>query len=164
MKPLSLSAVEKVVALPAFMLRGSHQAFQEANSSLEQSRLVVAADEQLERRGEVEEVLPHEPGGNLVAAGQCLDLGFVPTPAFLGFLSDDQAGTVELCQVGRVMLGVAGDEGRHIGDGGVVAENGGDGIDEGAFAVGAGAVGEDEDVFADLAAAAISDVAFQKAL
>ena len=123
-------------------------------------RLVVTADEQLELRGEVEEVLPHEPGGDLVAAGECFDLGFVPAPAFLSFLCNDQAGAVELGEIGRVAFGIAGEERRHIGDGGVVAEDGGDGIDERAFAVGAGAVGEDEDVFGGEAGAAVADIAF----
>ena len=127
-------------------------------------RLVVAGDEQLEGRHEVEEVLPHEAGGDPVAAGQRLDLGLVPAAALLRFLRDDQARAAQLGQVGRVALGVAGDEGAHVGDGGVVAEDAGDGVDEGALAVGAGAIGEDEGVLGREAGAAIADVALQEAL
>ena len=53
-------------------------------------RLVVAGDEQLELRHKIKKVLPHETCGYLVAAGQGLDLGFVPAPSLLGFLGDDE--------------------------------------------------------------------------
>ena len=96
-----------------------------------QPRLVVAADEQLERRHEVEEVLAHEARGDLVAAGQRLDLGFVPAPALLRLLRHDQARAHELGEIGRVVFDVAGDEGRHVGDRRVVAEISRNGVDEG---------------------------------
>lgn len=51
-----------------------------------QAWLVVAGDEKLEGRIEVEKVLSHEARSNLVAAGQCLDLCFIPASPFLGLI------------------------------------------------------------------------------
>ena len=47
--------------------------------------LVVACDHQLELRYVLEEVLAHETRRHLVATGDGLDLGFVPTPTLFGF-------------------------------------------------------------------------------
>ena len=69
-----------------------------ASSTLLKPRLVVAADEQLEGRHEVEEVLPHEARGDLVAAGQRLDLGFVPAAALLRLLRHDQPRAASLAR------------------------------------------------------------------
>src|SRR5262245_19482228 len=113
-----------------------------------QARLMVAGDEELEGGDEVEKVLPHEACSDLVAAGQCLDFGFVPAPAFLGFLRHHESSAAQLGEVGRVPLAAGGDEGAHVGDGGVIAKYCRDGIDESALAVCAGAVGEDELVLA----------------
>ena len=85
---------------------------------------MVADDEQLELRHEVEEVLPHEARGYLVAPGHRLDLGLVPSSALLGLLGDDQSVTMQFGEVGRMSFGVAGDEGADIGNGGIVAEDG----------------------------------------
>src|SRR6516162_1094979 len=52
--------------------------------------LVVAGDDDLVRRIEVEVVLPHEATGERIAAGQHLEFGFVPTSPFLSFLRDDE--------------------------------------------------------------------------
>ncbi len=57
-----------------------------------QSRLVVAGDDELKGRPECEKILPHEPGGDWVAAGQRLDLVFGPMSAFLGFLARNEPG------------------------------------------------------------------------
>src|SRR6266699_1340509 len=95
-----------------------------------ESRFVISDDEQFEGWSEVEIVLSHVAGGDLVATRECLDLGFVPASSFLRFLCDDEACAVELGEVGGVTLGIAGDEGVHVGDGGVVAEDPGDGVDE----------------------------------
>jgi hypothetical protein len=80
------------------------------------------------------------------------------------FLRYHQAGAHEHGQIGRVSLAVAGEEGRHVGDGGVGAEDIGNGVDEGAFAVGAGAVGEDEHMLTGKAGAAIAAPALEKSL
>ena len=68
---------------------------------------------------------------SLIAAGQGLDLGLVPAAPLLCLLRDDQAGAAQLGQIGRVALGVAGDERAHVGNRDVVAEDAGDGVDEG---------------------------------
>src|SRR4051812_12399136 len=52
---------------------------------------VITDDGQLEGRLVGEEILAHEPGGYRVAAGQSLDLGLRPAPAFLRLLRGDQA-------------------------------------------------------------------------
>src|SRR5262249_31014066 len=98
------------------------------------------------------------------AAGECLDLGFVPTPSLLRFLRDDEASAAELGKVGGMALVPGDEEGAHIGDGGVSSENSGDGVGEGALAVGSGAVGKHEDVLVGDAGAAIPDIAVQEAL
>ena len=72
-----------------------------ASSTLRQHRLVVADDDQLEARGEGEVVLPHEAGGDLVAAGQLLDPGLGPGPAFLGLRGRDEARAAQHGEVGR---------------------------------------------------------------
>ena len=63
---------------------------------------MVADDEQLEGRYEVEKVLPHKPRGDPVATGQRFYLGFIPPPAPLRLLRDHQARAVQFRQVGRV--------------------------------------------------------------
>src|SRR5262245_17331730 len=60
---------------------------------------------------------------------------------------------------------VAGDQERvHVGDGGIVAEDAGDGVDERALAVRAGAVGENENVLMREAGATVADIALQEFL
>ena len=84
--------------------------------------------------------------------------------ALLRFLRDNQAGATQLGQIGRVALGVARDERRHVRDGGVVAEDADNGVDKGALAVRPGAVGEDKGVLGRSPGAAIANVALQEAL
>ena len=91
-----------------------------------EARFMVAGDEQLEGRHEVEKVLPHEAGRQPITAGQGLDLGLVPAASLLCFLRHNQASAAQLGQIGRVALGVAGDERAHVGNRGVVAEDAGD--------------------------------------
>src|SRR5262245_26009447 len=110
---------------------------------------MVAGDEQLECRREIEKILAHEPGGDLVSTRQRFDLGLVPASAFLSFLCDDQAGSAQFRKVSWVAF-VAGDEkGIHVGDGGVIAEDLGQRVDKSAFAIRPLAVSEDEDVLVD---------------
>src|SRR5262245_32484049 len=109
---------------------------------------MVARDEELEGGVVVEEVLAHETRGDLVAAGQRLDLRFIPTPALLSFLCHDEPRTAQLGEIRWVTLAAGGNEGTHIRNRGVVADDRRDGIDEGALAVCAGAIGEDEFMFA----------------
>jgi hypothetical protein len=61
-------------------------------------------------------------------------------------------------------LAAGGDEGPHIGNRRVVAENCCDGVDEGAFAVCAGAIGEDEFMFACDAGGGVAAIALQEGL
>ena len=49
-----------------------------------QARLVVAGDQQLEPRHELEEVLAHEPGSDLVTASQGFQLALGPAAALFG--------------------------------------------------------------------------------
>ena len=135
-----------------------------ASSTLPSRGLWLPTDEQLEGRHEVEKVLPHEARGDLVAAGERLDLGLVPPPASLRFLRHHQPRAAQLGQIGRVVFDLAGDECRHVGHGRVVAEYLGDGVDEGRLAVGPGAVRKHENMLAGEAGAAISEVALQKPL
>ena len=67
-------------------------------------RLVVTSHEQLELREEVKEVLAHETCRHFVAAGDGLDLRFVPAPALLGLDRCHKARTAQACQVGRVSV------------------------------------------------------------
>src|SRR5262249_46520780 len=83
--------------------------------------------------------------------------------ALLRLLSDDEASAVQLGHVGRMAVMIAGDEGGHVGDGGVIGEDFCDGVDERALAVCAGAIGEDEAVLRGLAGQAIADVALEEA-
>src|SRR5580704_91306 len=57
--------------------------------------LVVAGNDELELRHELEEVLAHEAGGDLVPAGQCLELAFGPTPPLLGLDGGDETRPAE---------------------------------------------------------------------
>ncbi len=132
-----------------------------ASSMFLQARLVVAGDEQLELRPVGEEVLAHEPGRDRVAAGQRLDLSLGPAPALLGLLRRDQPGAAQHRHVGRVAIGMGGGEAVHRGDGGVVAKDRGDRVQEHALAVAAGAVREEERVLADRSGQAIADRALQ---
>jgi hypothetical protein len=67
-----------------------------------QPRFVVAGDNELEHGLEFKEVLPHEPGRNLVATGKGLDAAFCPSAALLGFRGRYQPGSAQRSQLGRV--------------------------------------------------------------
>src|SRR5262245_50165678 len=96
-----------------------------------QSWPMVTNDKQLEGRDEVEEVLPHEARGNLVAAGEHLDLGLVPASALGGLLCHHQPGAAQLGEIGRVALALGDEEGIGVGNGGIVAEDASNSVDEG---------------------------------
>ncbi len=83
-----------------------------------------------------------------VAAGERLDLGFGPAPALLGLGGGDEARAAQVGKLGRVPVGVRGGEGLDRRGAVIVAEDAGDGIDEGAFAVGAAAVQEEQRMLA----------------
>jgi hypothetical protein len=127
-----------------------------------EARFVIAGNEQFKRRGEVEKILPHETGGELVAAGQTFDFYFIPASALLGFLCNNETCPAELGDIARVSFVVGDKKGVHISDGGVVAKDLGQRIDKRAFAVCALAVSKYENVFVDEAGATIADVALQE--
>ena len=60
-----------------------------------QTRLMIAGDQQLELRSVLEKILSHEARGDLIAAGQRLDLALGPTSAFFGFHGGHKAGTAQ---------------------------------------------------------------------
>lgn len=117
-----------------------------ASSTLRRLGLWLPADQQLELRDVLEEVLPHEARGHLVAAGQRFDARLGPAAALLGLDGAHQAGAAQHGELGRVPLDCAVGEGLDRRRSGVVAEDTGYGVDEDALAVGAGAVGEGEDL------------------
>ncbi len=49
--------------------------------------LVIAGNDQFEPGREVEKILPHEPRGDLISAGELLDFGFGPFAAFFRLAS-----------------------------------------------------------------------------
>src|ERR1700757_1094137 len=61
-------------------------------------------------------------------------------------------------------LGVAGNERARVGDSDVIAQDAGDRVDEGTFAIRPGAVRKEERVLSREASAAVSDIALQEAL
>ena len=109
-----------------------------------QAWLVIAGDEQLELRAVGEEVLAHEAGADRVAAGECLDAGFRPVTAFLGFLGRHQPGAAQCGEVGGVPIVLRGGEGLHAGDRRVAAQQAGESVEEHALAVASGAVEEEQ--------------------
>jgi hypothetical protein len=129
-----------------------------------QSRLVIARNEQFKRRGEVEKILPHESGGELVAAGQTFDFYFIPASALLGFLRDNETRSSELGNISGMPFIMSDKKCVHIGDGGVVAKDLSQRIYKCAFAVCALAVSECENVFVNEAGRTVSDVALQEFL
>jgi hypothetical protein len=93
-----------------------------------QRGLVVAGNDELERRGEAEEVLPHKPSGYPIATSQGLDLGFGPVPAFLDLLRRDKTGITQTGYIGRMPLASGGKESFRRGDGGMLARDAGQGV------------------------------------
>ena len=120
-------------------------------------RLVVAGDDQLELRDELEEVLAHEAGGDLVAAGQRLEPALGPAPALFGLDRGHEPRAAQACHVGRVPLALGRHEGVHGCVGGVVTKDRGDGVDEDRFAVGAGAVEKKQSVLDSNAGERVAD-------
>jgi hypothetical protein len=66
--------------------------------------LVVAGNDELELRDELEEVLAHETRGDFVPAGQRLELAFGPASSLLGLDGGDEARPAEPRHVGRMPL------------------------------------------------------------
>lgn len=109
---------------------------------------MIASDQQLECRDELEKVLPHEPRGNFIAASQRLDSRLRPAPAFLRLGRGDEPRAAQAGEVGRVTVGVRGGEGLNRGCRVIIGENAGDSVDENRFAVCAGSVQEEQRMFA----------------
>ena len=64
--------------------------------------LVVARDQELELRLELEEVLAHEAGFDALAACEGLDPAFGPAPALLGLARGDEPRAAQAGELGRV--------------------------------------------------------------
>jgi hypothetical protein len=60
---------------------------------------MIAGDDQFELRRVLEEILPHEPRGNLVAACERFDSAFGPAPAFFRLDGGDETGAAQTCKV-----------------------------------------------------------------
>lgn len=95
-----------------------------------------------------EEILPHEPGGDGLAAGHRLDLGFIEVAVEVGLDGGDHASTGKAGKIGRdvvvVLLGKQRFDRRVAA---VVTEHVADQVDEGGFAVVAAlAIYEKEDL------------------
>ena len=118
---------------------------------------MVACDHQLELRHVLEEVLAHETRRHLVATGDGLDLGFVPAPTLFGFDGGHKAGTAQARQIGRMPVGARLHERVHRRVGRVVAQDGGQDVDEHRLAVRAGPVQEEQRVLAGHARQAVAD-------
>ena len=54
---------------------------------------MVSGDDKLELRAERKEILSHVASGDVVAAGERLQLGLRPSTAAFGFLGYDETGT-----------------------------------------------------------------------
>lgn len=113
--------------------------------------LWLAASQIFELWPEVEELLEQEPRGDGVAAGELLDQGFGEWFARLGFDGGDEARADEAGEVVAGALAVALKEGVEVGDGAVVREQRTQGLQEGALAVGAYTVEQEQDLLVDVA-------------
>src|SRR5262249_21972361 len=60
---------------------------------------MIAGDNQLELRRVLEEILPHEPRRNLVAACERFDSALGPAAAFFRFDGGDETGAAQTCKV-----------------------------------------------------------------
>jgi hypothetical protein len=60
-----------------------------------QRGFMIARDNKPELRGELEKILPHKPGGHLIATGERLDLGFGPMPPPFDLLCRDKTSTTQ---------------------------------------------------------------------
>jgi len=69
-----------------------------------QRRLVISGDQDFELRDVLEKILTHEPGGDGIAAGQRLDLAFVPAAPAFGFLGDDEADAAQIGEFGGMPI------------------------------------------------------------
>jgi hypothetical protein len=114
---------------------GNHlQEWHEQNAALDrfvdasERWLVVASDPQGELRQVGEEVLPHEPGCNLIAARELLELRLVPGAVRAKLLAGDHAGAAQHRHVARVPVGTGREQQILRPNGGIFAEDVRDGV------------------------------------
>jgi hypothetical protein len=105
----------------------------------------------------------HEAGGDWITAGDLFDLGFRPRSSFLGFGCNHEARAGEHREIGRMAVKLRCDEGFHGSDGGIVAEDGGDGVEPFGFSVASWTIEEGERVFAGIAGEAVAAPTLQVA-
>jgi hypothetical protein len=111
------------------------------------ARLVVARDEQLEGRGKLEKILPHEPRRDRVAARQLFDASLGPAPALFGFSGCNEARAAKAGEVRRVAVAVARSEGLNRRSFVIVAEQACRRRQQDRLAVRAGPVREEQGMF-----------------
>ena len=75
-----------------------------------QARLVISGDEQLELRGKLKKILPHETRCDSVAASQRFQFAFRPATPIFGFHRRNEPGAPQSSKVRRMMLIVGRDE------------------------------------------------------
>ena len=128
-----------------------------------QHRLVVADHDQLECRHVGEEIVPHEAGGDRIAASQRLDACLGPCAAFLGLARGHKPCAGQHREIGRVLVAGRGRERFHRRRDGIVLQDRRDGVEKHRLAVAAGAVDEHQRVLARDAGQAIAAPLLQKA-
>jgi hypothetical protein len=69
-----------------------------------EARLMIASDDQLELRRILEEILPHEPRRNLIAACERLDSALGPAAALFRLDGGDEARAAQTCKVCRMTV------------------------------------------------------------
>ena len=122
---------------------------------------MVACNQQLELRDELEEILTHEPGGDLVSTSQRLELAFRPAPTLFGLDRSDDAGASQTRHIRGMALRSGRHEHIHGSDGSVIAKDGGEDVGEDRLAVGASAVKEKHRMFTGNAGEAIASHALK---
>jgi hypothetical protein len=112
-------------------------------------RFVVGGNHEFELRDEREEVLPHEPGGDRIAAAHRLDLRLGPALTFVDLLRDDETSAAQMGEFGWVLLVFGFDERFHWRYRRVLAnaQDSSQRAQEYAFAVCPSAIDEKNDVF-----------------
>jgi hypothetical protein len=123
---------------------------------------VVARDHQLKLRAIGEVVLPHEPRGDWVAAGDCLHLGLSKPAPLFGFARRHQSRAGQHGQLGRMPIVPGLGKRLHRGGDRVIPKDARHGIQEHRFAVSAGAMDECEGVLLRRARQAIAAPALQE--
>ena len=111
---------------------------------------------------EGEGILPHEAGGDGIAAGELLEALLVLLGVLVGFGSADEALSDELGGSGGMAVVAAGHEGVHAGLEAVVAKEVEYGLDKDAFAVLPGAEEEEQLVFPYAAGEGVSTEGLQE--